>query len=109
MDGIEVKTVEEKPKWNKFKDGLMARHVQVKAAICEFLSGMEEPVMIAEGAEIIQRDYGLNVCKATFKKAVMRSIQNGNPYGLGIKCRGQYNIVYKKVEKHERNDGKSEG
>ena len=86
---------EEESKRMPLKESLVERARKIREVFVKHMDEMQEPTTVAEIAKAI----GAN--RVTIAKYIAQSMQNGNPYNLGIKRVGMYEIIWKKLSDYE--------
>ncbi len=82
---------------------LDGRRAEAAKKIHDILRALSEPITISQ----ISRTTG--VSKPLAVRIVMKSLsEDGNPFGIGVKRVGSYDVIWKKEVKHE-SDGRESG
>lgn len=87
--------LDSEPKTMGLKESLIERSRQIKKVFARYMEELKEPTTVAEIAKTI----GAN--RVTVAKYLMQSMEKGNPYNVGIKKIGMYEIIWKKLPKYE--------
>jgi len=77
------------------KDKLVERSKVIRDRFGAHLSALDQPTTVAEIAKVIDAN------RVTVAKYITQSMAEGNPYNIGIKKVGMYEIVWKKAKKEE--------
>ena len=85
----------EEKKIRPLRESLIERSRQIKETFNNYMKELNEPTTVAEIAKAI----GAN--RVTVAKYIAQSMQTGNPYNLGIRKVGMYEIIWKKLSDKE--------